>query len=103
MKRLVTLSATVLATAFATVLALALPAAAQDQATLVSDSLSITGDTRLIAEGNVEVFFKKAFCQYRYCNFRFQGCGTAKGSYSCIFNHEIGIGGRYTRKFSKQK
>ncbi|MBL9051588.1 MAG: LPS-assembly protein LptD [Tabrizicola sp.] len=39
-------------------LTLALPAAAQDRATLVSDSLSITGDTRLIAEGNVEVFFK---------------------------------------------
>ena len=38
--------------------ALVLPAAAQDQATLVSDSLQITGDTRLIADGNVEVFFK---------------------------------------------
>ncbi len=38
--------------------ALALPARAQDQATLVSDSLEITGDTRLIADGNVEVFFK---------------------------------------------
>jgi LPS-assembly protein len=36
----------------------ALPALAQDQATLVSDSLQITGDTRLIADGNVEVFFK---------------------------------------------
>ncbi|MFO1203594.1 MAG: LPS assembly protein LptD [Tabrizicola sp.] len=39
-------------------LTLALPAWAQDQATLVSDSLQITGDTRLIADGNVEVFFK---------------------------------------------
>lgn len=38
--------------------AFALPALAQDQATLVSDSLEITGDTRLIAEGNIEVFFK---------------------------------------------
>jgi LPS-assembly protein len=35
-----------------------LPALAQDQATLISDSLEITGDTRLIADGNVEVFFK---------------------------------------------
>lgn len=34
------------------------PALAQEQATLISDSLSITGDTRLIADGNVEVFFK---------------------------------------------
>ena len=42
----------------ATLLALCLPALAQDQATLVSDSLEITGDTRLIADGNVEVFFK---------------------------------------------
>ena len=39
-------------------LVLALPAVAQDQATLISDSLEITGDTRLIADGNVEVFFK---------------------------------------------
>ena len=37
-------------------LLLAGPAAAQT-ATLVSDSLQITGDTRLIATGNVEVFF----------------------------------------------
>ncbi len=36
----------------------ALPALAQDRATLVSDNLQITGDTRLIADGNVEVFFK---------------------------------------------
>lgn len=43
---------------FTLLLILALPAAAQDQATLVSDSLQITGDTRLIADGNVEVFFK---------------------------------------------
>ncbi len=42
----------------ALLLTLALPAIAQDQATLVSDSLEITGDTRLIADGNVEVFFK---------------------------------------------
>lgn len=42
----------------ATLFALSLPALAQDQATLVSDSLQITGDTRLIADGNVEVFFK---------------------------------------------
>ncbi|NHB77314.1 LPS-assembly protein LptD [Rhodobacter calidifons] len=43
---------------FAALAAFALPALAQDRATLVSDSLRITGDTRLIAEGNVEVFFK---------------------------------------------
>ena len=43
---------------FAVLVALALPALAQDRATLVSDSLEITGDTRLIADGNVEVFFK---------------------------------------------
>lgn len=42
----------------AILLTLSLPARAQDQATLVSDSLEITGDTRLIADGNVEVFFK---------------------------------------------
>lgn len=40
------------------ILTQALPTGAQDQATLISDSLEITGDTRLIAEGNVEVFFK---------------------------------------------
>jgi LPS-assembly protein len=39
-------------------LALAAPALAQDTASLVADSLAITGDTRLIADGNVEVFFK---------------------------------------------
>ncbi len=46
--------------AFVLLLLLSLPAraAAQDQAMLVSDSLAITGDTRLVAEGNVEVFFK---------------------------------------------
>lgn len=43
---------------FAILLSLSLPARAQDSATLVSDSLQITGDTRLIADGNVEVFFK---------------------------------------------
>jgi LPS-assembly protein len=37
---------------------LSLPAVAQDKATLISDSIQITGDTRLIADGNVEVFFK---------------------------------------------
>lgn len=42
----------------AVLVTLALPARAQDTATLVSDSLAITGDTRLIADGNVEVFFK---------------------------------------------
>ena len=42
----------------ALLIGLALPALGQDQATLVSDSLQITGDTRLIADGNVEVFFK---------------------------------------------
>ena len=30
----------------------------QDQATLISDSLAISGDSRLIADGNVEVFYK---------------------------------------------
>ncbi len=44
--------------AFAVLLSVALPGLAQDRATLVSDSLEITGDTRLIADGNVEVFFK---------------------------------------------
>ncbi|MBA3908813.1 MAG: LPS-assembly protein LptD [Rhodobacter sp.] len=39
-------------------LTLAFPALAQVQATLISDSLEITGDTRLIAAGNVEVLFK---------------------------------------------
>lgn len=39
-------------------LTLALPARAQEQATLISDSIEITGDTRLIAAGNVEVFYK---------------------------------------------
>ena len=47
-----------LALALAVLLSLALPGQAQDRATLVSDSLEITGDTRLIADGNVEVFFK---------------------------------------------
>jgi len=42
----------------ALLLALASPAMAQETAALISDRLSITGDTRLIAEGNVEVFFK---------------------------------------------
>ncbi len=43
---------------FAALLTLALPARAQEQATLVSDNLQITGDTRLVADGNVEVLFK---------------------------------------------
>jgi LPS-assembly protein len=47
-----------LLTLIALLFALALPAVAQDQATLVSDRLEITGDTRLIADGNVEIFFK---------------------------------------------
>jgi LPS-assembly protein len=47
-----------LALVLAVLLALTQPGLAQDQATLVSDSLEITGDTRLIADGNVEVFFK---------------------------------------------
>jgi LPS-assembly protein len=34
----------------ATLVTLALPALAQDRATLVSDSLRITGDTQLIAD-----------------------------------------------------
>jgi LPS-assembly protein len=38
--------------------ALALPAVAQDQATLISDRLEIAGDSTLIADGNVEVFFQ---------------------------------------------
>jgi len=37
---------------------LALPASAQDMASLISDRLEITGDTRLIADGNVEVFYQ---------------------------------------------
>lgn len=36
----------------------ALPAAAQDQASLVADSLAITGEDVLVAEGSVEVFFQ---------------------------------------------
>lgn len=39
-------------------LVLSLPTLAQDTASLISDSLEITGDTRLIADGNVEVFYK---------------------------------------------
>ena len=39
-------------------LLLALPGHAQEQATLISDRLEITGDTQLIAEGNVEVLFR---------------------------------------------
>ncbi len=42
----------------ALLLVLPFQAAAQDTASLVADSLAITGDTRLIADGNVEVFFK---------------------------------------------
>jgi LPS-assembly protein len=47
-----------LLTLIAFCLCLAMPAHAQEQATLISDSLAITGDTRLIAQGNVEVFYK---------------------------------------------
>lgn len=39
-------------------LALATPAMAQDQASLIANSLQITGDTTLIADGAVEVFYK---------------------------------------------
>jgi LPS-assembly protein len=41
-----------------TLFCLAVPAAAQDTASLVSDRLEITGDTRLIASGNVEIFYQ---------------------------------------------
>ena len=34
------------------------PAMAQDRATLIADSLAITGDSVLIAEGNVEIFYR---------------------------------------------
>lgn len=37
---------------------LSAPLMAQETASLISDSLTITGDTRLIAEGNVEVFYQ---------------------------------------------
>jgi LPS-assembly protein len=47
-----------LLTALVLTLALAPPALAQEQATLISDRLEITGDTRLIADGNVEVLFQ---------------------------------------------
>ena len=36
----------------------AAPAMAQDRATLIADSLAITGDSVLIAEGNVEIFYR---------------------------------------------
>jgi LPS-assembly protein len=39
-------------------LAAASPVTAQDTASLIADSLAITGDSRLVADGNVEVFFK---------------------------------------------
>jgi LPS-assembly protein len=39
-------------------LLLALPATAQEQAALVADRVEIAGDNRLIADGNVEVFYK---------------------------------------------
>lgn len=59
MRRLVTAFAfrLTLALTLALALALTLPAYAQEQATLVSDSLEITGDSRLIADGNVEILF----------------------------------------------
>lgn len=53
----------VAAVAAATILAWAVaaaPARAQDTATLVADQVYISGDTRLIAEGSVEVFFGEA-------------------------------------------
>ena len=37
---------------------LAQPAAAQDRATLIADSVSVQSDTVLLAEGNVEVYFR---------------------------------------------
>ncbi len=40
------------------ILVLALPAAAQDSATLVADRVEIAGDNLLIADGAVEVFYK---------------------------------------------
>lgn len=45
-------------TLLAVLVTLALPARAQELATLVSDQIEITGDTKLIANGNVEVFYK---------------------------------------------
>lgn len=39
-------------------LSVALPAQAQDLATLVADRVAINGDTKLVAEGAVEVFFQ---------------------------------------------
>ena len=39
-------------------MAMAPPALAQDTASLISDRLEIAGDARLIADGNVQVFFK---------------------------------------------
>lgn len=45
-------------TLLAVMLTLALPARAQELATLISDRLEITGETKLIADGHVEVFFK---------------------------------------------
>lgn len=47
-----------LLTIIAVLLSLATPATAQEVASLISDRLEITGDTRLIADGNVEVFYK---------------------------------------------
>ena len=47
-----------LAVLLALILPATLPARAQEVASLISDRLEITGDTRLIADGNVEVFFK---------------------------------------------
>ncbi len=46
--------------AFILLILMALPVAAQDRATLVADSVSISGDSRLIADGGVEVFFRGA-------------------------------------------
>ncbi len=45
-------------TLLALLISLVAPARAQDLATLVSDRLEITGDTQLIADGNVEVFYQ---------------------------------------------
>ncbi|AWB48624.1 LPS-assembly protein LptD [Gemmobacter aquarius] len=51
-------SLSLLLASFALAFCLGLPASAQDRATLVADNLQIEGDSVLIAEGGVEVFFQ---------------------------------------------
>ena len=41
-----------------TLILLALPAQAQDRATLLADELSILGGNRLMASGSVEIFYQ---------------------------------------------